>query len=444
MTRLIERLTLSAAAMAWLVAWSLVLTWIPAAHAQVGNAGYGRSDMPSRSATPPFFLVDTSSFLSSDGRPGVRVTVSIPYNQLHFVREGEEGFEAVFDISEIFYGGKHEQTAGDVWRHRVRVKRYRSTRSQRRRFSDTQEFILPPGKHSLVVRVKSYGTLTGSEATRPVVVQAAEGESFSLAGLEIGTCSDSVGGVVPLATTDFDLSWTRSFGDPLPHACGRAELFQVDASADRPVDLLLEVLADGRPVETVELEFVTAESRAVLVFDLPLARLGPGSYELRLTARDADRESSAGRDFEIDASRIDLTRNYDEMLNLAEIFLGEDVHGQLGEVPVAERRSRWNAFWVELDPDPDTVGNPLLDEFFRRIRVSAARFGGRGVSGWATDRGRIYVRLGEADDVETIPRGFNTPAYEIWRYVERNLTFVFADTTNFGDYVLVQPAPASY
>ena len=114
----------------------------------------------------------------------------------------------------------------------------------------------------------------------------------------------------------------------------------------------------------------------------------------------------------------------------------------LHDVPPGERKARWAEFWKELDPDPATPENEKLEDFLGRMRATADRFAARGQPGWRTDRGKVYLRYGEPDDIENIPQGFNTPAYEIWRYLAQNVTFVFSDTSGFGDYVLVQgPAP---
>jgi GWxTD domain-containing protein len=172
---------------------------------------------------------------------------------------------------------------------------------------------------------------------------------------------------------------------------------------------------------------------------MPVESLGPGTYVLELTAAYRGENASSSREFEIDASRIDIERNYDDYVELVRYYLGDEAE-ELRGAPPGERRARWDAFWKERDPDPGTPENERLDEFISRIRVAADRFPERGKPGWDTDRGKVYIRYGEPEDIEQVPAGFNAPAYEIWRYTSRNLTFVFADTGGFGEYILVQPS----
>jgi GWxTD domain-containing protein len=179
--------------------------------------------------------------------------------------------------------------------------------------------------------------------------------------------------------------------------------------------------------------------RSGFLAGVPADSLGPGTYHVELTANYRGEAGSAAREFEIDASRIDIERDYEDYVDLARVYLGDEAEVLRG-VPPGARRARWEEFWKERDPDPSTPENEKLEEFVARVRVAADRYGERGRPGWGTDRGKVYIRYGEPGDVEQVPAGFNTPAYEIWRYTERNLTFVFADTGGFGEYVLVQPS----
>lgn len=53
-------------------------------------------------------------------------------------------------------------------------------------------------------------------------------------------------------------------------------------------------------------------------------------------------------------------------------------------------------FWRQRDPTPGTPQNESRDEHYRRIEYANKWFG-RGTSkpGWKTERGRIYIILGE-------------------------------------------------
>ncbi len=399
--------------------------------------------LPTRSVSPPLFWVDTQNTLGEDGHPRVRVTVSVPYNQLHFVRDLEGGYEAVFDISQIFYGKKDRQVAGDVWRHRVRVDHFKETRKRDERFADTQEFQLAAGRYTLVCRVGSFGTSTRSEARRPIVVRGLGDQEFAVVAVELGSCDRPLERATGLEDVAFEPIPSRRVGEPLPPVCARIELFdRRSTGAPQRVRCELKIIDDFGHVHGKEgYSLSTTGLRTEFVVSVPVTELAPGAYKLECVGERQGETAALASRFEVDGSRIDLSRNYDEMLELASLFLDENVRGRLGGLEDIEaRQAAWEALWAAHDPDPDTAANPLQDEFFQRIRVAGERYSVRGRPGWQSDRGKVFVRNGDPSSIEYQPaQGFSSPAFEIWRYRSDNLTYVFADHSGFGDFVLVRP-----
>jgi GWxTD domain-containing protein len=82
-----------------------------------------------------------------------------------------------------------------------------------------------------------------------------------------------------------------------------------------------------------------------------------------------------------------------------------------------ERELFIEAFWRQRDPTPGTPENEFKTEHFRRIAY-ANRVLGRDTSrpGWKTDRGRIYIILGEPRDIEKYEGRSSTYDTEVWFY----------------------------
>ena len=77
----------------------------------------------------------------------------------------------------------------------------------------------------------------------------------------------------------------------------------------------------------------------------------------------------------------------------------------------AERQKFIEQFWERRDPIPGTIENEFKEEHYRRIGYANARFGSRtGIPGWKTDRGRIYIKYGPSDAIDS------HPSTEEWRY----------------------------
>ncbi|MEJ7713818.1 MAG: GWxTD domain-containing protein [Pyrinomonadaceae bacterium] len=116
-----------------------------------------------------------------------------------------------------------------------------------------------------------------------------------------------------------------------------------------------------------------------------------------------------------------------------------------------EREQFIEAFWRRRDPDPDTDENEYREEYYERIAYANERFTS-GIPGWKTDRGRIYITWGKADEVETHPSGgsYERPShqgggstttypFEVWFYrylpgVGSGIEIEFVDPTGSGEY----------
>jgi GWxTD domain-containing protein len=62
-----------------------------------------------------------------------------------------------------------------------------------------------------------------------------------------------------------------------------------------------------------------------------------------------------------------------------------------------ERDNFIEQFWQRRDPTPDTEENEYKEEHYRRIAYANEHFAA-GIPGWKTDRGRIYIVYGPADE----------------------------------------------
>jgi len=116
-----------------------------------------------------------------------------------------------------------------------------------------------------------------------------------------------------------------------------------------------------------------------------------------------------------------------------------------------ERDNFIEAFWQRRDPTPDTEENEYKEEHYQRIAYANEHFAA-GVPGWKTDRGRIYIVFGKADEVESHPSGgtyerpmdegggeTSTFPFEQWRYryiegIGQEVIIEFVDTCMCGEY----------
>jgi len=118
-----------------------------------------------------------------------------------------------------------------------------------------------------------------------------------------------------------------------------------------------------------------------------------------------------------------------------------------------EREQFIEQFWLRRNPDPESLTNDYKEEHYRRIAYTNQHFAS-GIPGWKTDRGRVYIMYGPADEIDAHPSGghyerpveegggsTSTFPFEVWRYryiegVAQNVELEFVDPTMTGEYRL--------
>jgi GWxTD domain-containing protein len=116
-----------------------------------------------------------------------------------------------------------------------------------------------------------------------------------------------------------------------------------------------------------------------------------------------------------------------------------------------EREQAIEQFWLRRSTNPDLPDNDFKEEHYRRIAYANEHYAS-GIPGWKTDRGRMYIMWGPADEVDSHPMGgtYDRPMEEgggstttypwetwRWRYLEgigENIILEFVDPSGSGEY----------
>src|ERR1700693_248775 len=118
-----------------------------------------------------------------------------------------------------------------------------------------------------------------------------------------------------------------------------------------------------------------------------------------------------------------------------------------------EREQFIEQFWLRRSATPDLPDTDFKEEHYRRIAYANEHYAS-GIPGWKTDRGRMYIMWGPADEVESHPSGgtydrpmeegggsTTTYPWETWRYrymegIGENVIWEFVDPSGSGEYRL--------
>lgn len=143
---------------------------------------------------------------------------------------------------------------------------------------------------------------------------------------------------------------------------------------------------------------------------------------------------------------------YVQWLNDHEVLLTQSERDAWKKLATDDEREKFiEDVWRSRDPDPDTEENEFKEQFYERVAYANEHFSS-GKPGRLTDRGRIYIKFGKPDSIESHPAGgsYERPSWEgggstttypfekwFYRYipnVRSGVEIEFVDPTGSGEY----------
>lgn len=320
----------------------------------------------------------------------------------------------------------------------IRVSTFRETRRADESVVFERYLVLPPGSFTLGVTVADRATAASTSAQLKITVPR----------LSAGTLSSptSVHQAVPRARRDTlpDLivnpRATLSFG-----ADSIAPVYLEAYGLPAGSRIALTVLnPDGAAVVHDTVTLTRQEGVAAAIFDLPISRVGLGRRMLR-TSVVGSPDSMTTPLYVTVGEGLGII-SFDDLLNYLRYFATPERLQALRDLPPDKRAAGWAEFWRETDPDPNTVENEALRDYFERITIANQRFKEQGTPGWLTDRGKVFITLGEPDQIvgSTTPTNSSSAQNMFWAYQRINLRVEFVDQNGFGRWRLTTQSEAAF
>ena len=170
------------------------------------------------------------------------------------------------------------------------------------------------------------------------------------------------------------------------------------------------------------------------VVAIPPGPLTIGRYDLRL---EQGGNVSAATPFLVSFSDRFAAANLEDIVSLLRFFAPADTLRALLRAAPEERAAAWQRFWHSSDPNPSTPENEAIDEYLRRVQAANERFRDEGTPGWLTERGEVFIVLGEPNEVQDRrPDTSGRGRFIQWNYYEYRLDLIFIDDAGFGRFRL--------
>ena len=390
-------------------------------------------------AGPPLPFVATLNYVADATTDSTLAVfgLSLANHALSFQRDGS-AFTAHYHVEVAFRAdtGAVRQFASD---EAVRVRTFPETLRGDESVIYQQFITVPPGIYQVTVTVRDRNGPAASHRERTDTVPrfAGQGMSAPLAvyqGAGRTRASDVPKLLVnPRATVSYGADTLR---------------FYVEAYGERPGARLVARALDpgGHEIwrDTVALAGTEALATGLALLRPGELPVGAGRFEIgRLGAGSAATRTAP---FLVSFSDQWAITNYDEMISLLRYFERQEWVDKLRQAPPDQRPAVWRAFYKATDPVEITPENEALEAYFRRIQIANQRFRESGEPGWLTDRGEVFISLGEPDDVFDFTTDVSRAGVRgvRWTYNALRLTLFFQDNTGFGRFRLTPLSRAEY
>jgi GWxTD domain-containing protein len=380
---------------------------------------------------PPIRFIGTMVTAAGPGDSAVAVLgLSLENRALVFQRE-DNGFVARYRVELTLQRG--DDSPIEVRREEiVRVGTFKETLRADESILFQQSFHLVPGDYHIVMSIRDRASPS---------LSTTEGD-FSVGAFEAGSTSEPIivyqvtgrdSEAAPLSVLLNPRGAVAYGGDTL---LAYVEGYGFTQATSVPYEVRDR---DENVVFTDSLRFAGRQA-----IESQIIRLAPDSQplgELTIVVGTPPNERSAKA--LVSFSEAWIVTNFEEMINLLRFFGQDQKLSKLKDATEEDRPRLWREFWRDTDPNTVTPENEALDAYFQRVALANARFRGEDRAGWRTERGEVFITLGDPD--ETFDASPTSQGRIIrWTYTSLRLTIFFEDVSGFGRFRMTPASRSAY
>ncbi len=379
----------------------------------------------------PFPLVGRVGYLAAATPDTTHVVLGLSFapTSLSFSREADNRYRAAYAVG-ITVERNGLRVASVETNETVVVSAYRETSRTDESLLHQEILDLPPGTYTMTVAVRDVASQRGVEETVEMRVPRY--------GTDILSTPIPIIQVLPRLARDslpFILVHPRATA-----VFGRDSVLPLYVESYGDSDDALLLLARNERGRVLWSDAVTVQQMQGLsagVVEVPITRLGIGVSQLSLV-RESGRDTSSAYVFVGFGDDLPVAR-FEDMLQFLRYFALQSRLDRLRDAAEEDRPAAWAQFMAETDSQPKTRMHEDLRNYFARLVRANSRFPEEGVPGWMSDRGKVFIVLGEPDQVvEPTFTDYSRNRQQVWEYRGMGLQLVFYDQTGTGRWRLTQ------
>jgi GWxTD domain-containing protein len=385
----------------------------------------------------PFPIVGRAAYAAAGSPDSTHVIVALTFANasLTFAREADNRFRANYSVAVSLLRDAGVVASAES-SEELLVASYRETTRTDESVIHQEILDVAPGRYTLQVSVRDDASQRSVQEQIAIVVP-----SFGE-----GTLSSPMPIAEVTPRTTRDVLPLLLLNPAATAVVGRDSVLPVYLEGYGDTASAVRMLIRGERGRVMWNDTVRVMPRGALrsgVVEVPVARLGIGVGQLTFV-RDGGSDSSSTYVFVGFGGDLPVA-TYDDMLNYLRWFAQPARIQRLRDAAEEDRPAAWSAFVRETDDQPETAIHETLREYFGRLVRANGRFREEATPGWMSDRGRVFITLGEPDQLlEPTLNDFSRGRQQLWDYRSLNLQLVFYDQTGTGRWRLTQSSEVRF
>jgi GWxTD domain-containing protein len=324
---------------------------------------------------------------------------------------------------------------------------------------------LSPGSYDFTLSAQENNRLLGKGEFKRMKLRSFDSDSLRVSDIELAfniTKSDNINSPFYKNSLEVIPNPTAIYGNTVPNLSVYIEIYNLVRNLRLNSDSLYTrtyLSRNGVVLEETERRKVRRRTADAVVYveKTPIDSLLSGKYDYHFELSDSSFKPMIHRsksifiynpnikpemvaERNIDALSMEFAgvteELLDEMRQQVEYIITGDERETYKSVKTPEqKRSFFERFWAMRG------GTSARRAYMNKLEEANRRFSQGSTPGYKMDKGRIFIKYGEPQNIERENSSSNQKPYEIWQYEnipgQGNVIFVFADRMGFGRYELI-------
>ncbi len=391
----------------------------------------------STAGTKVKYYQDYLSFLETDGKTKLDVFIKVPYSSVQFIKTGQ-GFEAGYSVTVSIFDEEEDRLITEkIWNEKIVALSFEQTVRETNFNLSHRSFELNSGTYKINTMLTDKDSRAEFTSENILNIKDFSKQPVLSDLMLVGkrTVVEGNSKIIPNVSRDLI---TEKEGIPLFF-----ELY-----ADSSTEYTLNYTVTNQDQEIV---YSNSEKRKIekgsnqIFYTIDSLSLNIGKFIVKVEVKNSSGEtlSSSIKSFVsrwegVPSTITDLDKAVDQLIYIAN---PDEIDYIEGSETRNEKTKRFVEFWKKRDSNPADEYNAIFNEYFNRVAFANENFTSYSIEGWRSDRGMVLIILGLPDNIDRHPFEYYSKPYEVWQYYDLNRSFIFIDSSGFGDYRLSPDTP---